>query len=53
MRESFGPAILRKVSRILKTLPLELFLQEFLLRPLFHDKNGSALDMSCMSAGWL
>lgn len=25
MQEGFGPAVLRKVSRILKILPLELF----------------------------
>lgn len=46
MRETFGPAVLRKVTRILKTLSLELFLPGFLLGPLFHNKNGFALDVS-------
>lgn len=46
MQEGFGPAVLRKVTRILKTLPLELFQQGFLLGPLFHDKSGFALDVS-------
>lgn len=46
MKENFGPAVLRKATRILKTLPLELFLPGFLLGPLFQNKNGFALDVS-------
>lgn len=46
LRESFGPAVLRKLTTILQTLPVEFFLQGFLLGSLFHDKNGFALDVS-------
>lgn len=46
IRDVFGPAAGRRVTRVVKTNLQELFLQGFLLGPLLCGKNGFALVVS-------